>query len=66
MLTVHSRDHDGFINFLVSRKFAEGGYVTNQENLDFEQKRLQSRVEVPAGNPGAGIGGMPNGFAAST
>ena len=59
MLTVHSRDHDGFINFLLSRKSAEGGYVTNPENLDFEQKRLQSRVEVPAGHTGGGIAGTP-------
>jgi hypothetical protein len=59
MLTVNSRDHDGFINFFVSRRYAEGAYVTNQENFDFEQRRLQSRVKDLARNPGAGIAGAP-------
>jgi hypothetical protein len=59
MLTVHSRDHEGFINFYVSRRSAEGVYVTNQENLDFEQQRSQSRVKEPARNTGAGVAGTP-------
>jgi len=59
MLTVHSRGHDGFVNFIVSRKFANGSYVTNQENLDFERKRLQSPMEVPPRNTGVGIAETP-------
>jgi len=63
MLQLHSRDDDGFIIFLVSRKFAEGGYVTNQENLAFEAKRLESRAKEPARNPAGGIAAtsIPNG-----
>jgi hypothetical protein len=59
MLTVHSRDHDGAVNFFVSRRPGEGAYVTNQENFDFEQRRLQSHVGEKS-NAGAGTP-IPNG-----
>lgn len=59
MLEVHSREQNGVVNFVVSRKFAERSYVTNQENLDFEQKRLQSGTRAPARTPGSGIAGTP-------
>lgn len=53
-LTVHSRDPGGTVNFVIARKVAQGAYVLNQENFDFEQKRLQARTPQPATNPAPG------------
>jgi hypothetical protein len=65
MLTLHSRDADGFVNFYVSRKVAENTYVTNQENLDLEQERMQSRVDMPAKTAATGGRVIPDGPYAS-
>lgn len=53
MLTVHSRDGDGSVNFFVSRRIREGGsFVTNQENLD-------ASTRTPAANSGTGTAAIP-------
>lgn len=58
-LTVHSREPDGSINFVISRKFDGNAYVSNQENFDYAQKRLQSREKEPPKEPAAHLAQTP-------